>query len=294
MVSVVKRRKGKRHYYYLYHDSKRGGKRVQNESYIGTEIPPDIEERKNNFALKIEREYWVPQLERICLNAKKELKRMPESVQEKNMNAFAIKFTYNTQRIEGSTLTFMDTALLLGDGITPSNRPNLDVKETEAHQKLFMEVMEQKPDLSLSTVLKWHKKMFEETKPDMAGLLRSYDVRIYKSKSVPPPHHSVSLLLKGFFKWYNASKKTLNPAELAALVHLKFVTIHPFGDGNGRTSRLMMNCVLNRFDYPPLDIEYGDRHSYYTALERSQTKNNDLFFLRWFMKRYVKAHERHL
>jgi len=293
MVSVIKRKKGKRYYYYLYHDSKRGGKRIQKEAYIGTEIPSDIEERKSSFAIKIEREYWIPQLERIRLNFKKELESMPETIQEKNMTAFAIKFTYNTQRIEGSTLTFRDTALLLGDGITPSNRPNRDVKETEAHQKIFMEIMRQKPDLSLSTVMKWHRKMFEQTKPGIAGMLRNYDVRIYGSKSIPPSYSSVSLLLKGFFKWYNANKKMLNPAELAALVHLKFVTIHPFGDGNGRTSRLMMNGVLSRFDYPPLDIEYSDRHSYYTALERSQT-NNELPFLQWFMKRYVKAHERYL
>ena len=293
MANVVNRRKGNQNYYYLYHDSKKA-KRKQREEYLGKIIPEDIEERKKNFALKIEREEWEPQLKKIHQNYKKEKKKIPLSVQEKNLKDFSVKFTYNTQRIEGSTLTLKDTALLLEHGLSPSNRPNNDIKETETHQKLFLKVIEQKDDLSLTVVKKWHKKLFLQTKPDIAGLLREYDVRISQSKFVPPPHNTVNLLVNGFFKWYNTNKKKLNPAELAALVHLKFVTIHPFGDGNGRTTRLMMNHVLNRFDYPLLDIEYGERRSYYNALEKSQTKDDDLPFLQWFMKRYLKTYRNYL
>ena len=99
-------------------------------------------------------------------------------------------------------------------------------------------------------------------------------------------------MIKDFFEWYEANSETLSPVELAALVHLRFVTIHPFGDGNGRISRLMMNHVLYRAGYPMTDIEYRDRRSYYNALERSQT-GDDLPFLRWFMKRYIRVHERY-
>lgn len=293
MVNIVTRRKGNRDYYYLYHDSKKG-KRKQHEIYLGKVIPQDIEERKKSFAIEIERKDWIPTLKKIHDSFKKEKKRIPPSIQEKNLKAFSVKFTYNTQRIEGSTLTLKDTTLLLEDGLSPSNRPNSDIKETEMHQKLFLEIMKQKDDLSLNTVKKWHKKLFEQTKSDIAGLLRDYDVRIRQSKFIPPPDTAVNLLLSGFFKWYNTNKKKLNPVELAALVHLKFVTIHPFGDGNGRTTRLMMNHVLNKFDYPLLDIDYGDRRSYYTALERSQTKDDDLPFLQWFMKRYFKTHKKYL
>ncbi len=293
MVNIVTRRKGNRDYYYLYHDSKKG-KRKQHEIYLGKVIPQDIEERKKSFAIEIERKDWVPQLKKIHDNFKKEKKRIPPSIQEKNLKAFSVKFTYNTQRIEGSTLTLKDTTLLLEDGLSPSNRPNSDIKETEIHQKLFLEIMKQKDDLSLNIVKKWHKKLFEQTKSDIAGLFRDYDVRIAQSKFIPPPYTAVNLLISGFFKWYNANKKKLNPVELAALVHLKFVTIHPFGDGNGRTTRLMMNHVLNKFDHPLLDIDYRDRRSYYTALERSQIKDDDLPFLQWFMKRYFKTYKKYL
>lgn len=293
MVNVVKRRKGNNEYYYLYHDSKKG-KRKQLEIYLGKVIPEDIEERKKSFAIEIERDSWIPELEKIYKNFKNEQKTIPKSIQEKNLKSFSIKFTYNTQRIEGSTLTLKDTTLLLEDGLSPSNRPNNDIKETELHQKLFLEVMRQKDDLSLALVKKWHKKLFVQTKPDIAGLLRDYDVRIGQSKFTPPPHNAVILLVNGFFKWYNTNKKKLNPVELAALVHLKFVTIHPFGDGNGRITRLIMNHVLNTFAYPLLDIDYDDRRSYYTALEKSQTKDDDLPFLQWFMKRYLKTHKKYI
>lgn len=76
------------------------------------------------------------------------------------------------------------------------------------------------------------------------------------------------------------------------LVHLKFVTIHPFSDGNGRISRIMMNFVLNRKGYPMMNIQYAGRGSYYNALERSQTKRADGIFLQWFLKRYIKDHKR--
>jgi Fic family protein len=292
MVNVVKRRKGNQDYYYLYHDSKKD-KRKQHEVYLGKVIPEDIEERKKNFALEIERKDWLPILKKIHQNYKKEKKKMPPSIQEKNLKAFSVKFTYNTQRIEGSTLTLKDTTLLLEDGLSPSNRPSSDIKETEIHQKVFLDVIEQKQDLSLAVVKSWHKKLFSQTKPDIAGRLRDYEVRIGGSKFIPPPHTAVNLLVSGFFKWYNANKNKLNPVELAALTHLKFVTIHPFGDGNGRTTRLMMNHVLNKFDYPLLDIDFGDRRSYYNALEKSQTKDDDLSFLKWFMKRYFKTYKRY-
>ena len=291
MVNVVKRRKGNQDYYYLYHDSKKG-KRKQHEVYLGKVIPKDIEERKKNFAIEIERENWIPELEKIHENFKNMQKNIPKSIQEKNLKSFSVKFTYNTQRIEGSTLTLKDTSFLLEYGLSPSNRPTNDIKETELHQKLFLKIIKQKDDLSLVLVKKWHKELFAQTKPDIAGLLRDYDVRISQSEFIPPPHTSVNLLVSGFFTWYNVNKKKLNPVELAALVHLKFVTIHPFGDGNGRTTRLMMNHVLNTYDYPLMDIDYADRRSYYTALEKSQTKDDDLPFLQWFMKRYLKTHKK--
>ena len=288
MVSVTRRRKAGSDYYYLYHDSK-GGTRRQYEEYLGKSIPPDVKERKRNFLLKIRREGWEPKLDMIRTSFEMERASMPRTILEKNLGAFAVGFTYNTQRIEGSTLSRNDTARLLEDGITPAGRPVADVREAEAHRTVFLDAIREE-DLSMNRVLEWHRRLFDDTKGDIAGKLRHYDVGVGQSKFTPPPHGAVGTLAGAFFEWYESSKKVLNPVELAALVHLKFVTIHPFGDGNGRVSRLMMNHVLYRSGYPMMDIKYGDRGSYYNALERSQTGEDDLPFLQWFMRRYLRAH----
>ncbi len=288
MVSVVKRKKAGSDYYYLYHDSK-GGTRRQYEKYMGRSIPPDVNERKRDFLLRIRREEWGPKLEIICANFERECASMPRTILEKNLGAFAVGFTYNTQRIEGSTLSRNDTARLLEDGITPAGRPMVDVREAEAHRTVFLDAIREE-NLSMNRVMEWHRRLFEGTKKDIAGKLRYYDAGVGQSKFMPPSHGAVGTLVSAFFEWYETSKKVLNPVELAALVHLKFVTIHPFGDGNGRVSRLMMNHVLYRSGYPMMDIKYGDRGSYYNALERSQTRVDDLLFLQWFMRRYLRMH----
>ena len=97
--------------------------------------------------------------------------------------------------------------------------------------------------------------------------------------------------IREFFNWYDQNK---DKVQLAALAHLKFVSIHPFGDGNGRISRLLMNYVLNKNGYPMLIIDYIQRKSYYTALERSNIKNDESIFTLWFFRRYLKENKEFL
>ena len=155
-------------------------------------------------------------------------------------------------------------------------------------------MLKTKKDLSLSLVLYWHKKLFDTTKPDLAGKIRQHQVAISGSTFMPPTPVEVYPLVREFFRWYDKNKNKLHPVELAALVHLKFVTIHPFGDGNGRISRLLMNFVLHKHAYPLLNIHYKGRNSYYNALERAQTKNMDFIFVQWFIKRYIKENNRYI
>lgn len=290
MVAVIKRKRGKQTYYYLYHGIRRSHK--QKEIYLGKSIPKNIEEIKQKFLLEFYREQWLPKLENIHSNHTKTRKKLPKSIIEKELETFSINFTYNTQRIEGSTLTLKETFDLLRDGISP-RKPVSHTIETSEHQRVFFEMLGYKKDLSLEVVCIWHKKLFDKTKQDIAGIIRDFEVRIQGSKFTPPASPSLLILLKGFFKWYHTNKAKLNPVELAALAHLKFVTIHPFGDGNGRISRLMMNFVLDKYGYPMLDIDYDDRRSYYNALERASVQQNDMFFLRWFMSRYLKTWQRY-
>lgn len=294
MVRVRKKMLKGKTYYYLEH-SIRSGRRVQKkELYLGNKIPSNIEKMKKEFLAEIYHQKWFVDIEKIRQNYLKNQRLMPKSVREKEIATFAINFTYDTQRIEGSTLTRRETADLLERGIAPNNKPMRDVQEAEAHQELFFEILKSKKDLSLQLVLEWHWKLFNKTKAEMAGKIRKYQVAIRGSKFMPPSPVEVYPMLTEFFQWYNKNKNKLHPVEMAAIAHLRFVTIHPFGDGNGRISRLIMNFILNRKRYPMLDIPYEVRNSYYNALERSHMKNEEGIFLQWFIKRYIKEHRRYL
>lgn len=294
MVTIKKQTKGKQDYYYLEHSFRKGRKVQKKQKYLGKQIPKDIEEIKKQFISEVYKDLWLNKIDKIKKSFSREQKVMPKSAREKELESFMVKFTYNTQRIEGSTLTFKETANLLEKGITPNERPIRDVKEAEAHKKVFYHMLEYHKDLNLQICLFWNKLLLEQTKPDIAGKIRTYHVAISGSKFMPPMPAELDFLLKDFFDWYNKNKKKLHPIELAALVHLKFVTIHPFADGNGRISRIMMNFVLSKHNFPLLDIEYRKRNSYYNALERSQVKKQDNTFIQWFFKRYLKEYQRYL
>jgi len=285
--------KGKK-YYYLEHSHRYNNKVQVESSYLGSKIPENIEEIKAKFIEKINQKVWFDDLNKIKKYFDKDFKSFPKAAKKKYIENFLIKFTYNTQRIEGSTLTLKETAKLLEEGISPRNKPFKDVKETEAHKVVFEEMLKEKKDLSLKLVLNWHKKLFETVDLEIAGNIRNHPVAIAGSKFEPPQANELSYLLRKFFQWYNDFKDKKHPVELAALVHLKFVTIHPFTDGNGRMSRLLMNFLLNKNGFPMLNIEYSNRTSYYNALERSQTKEKNRIFVQYLIKRYLKEYRKYI
>ncbi len=294
MVTIKKRRIGGRTYYYLEHSVRRERRVEKREKYLGRSMPKNMQTVKAEFLHNIYREKWFDVFDRIKKNYSEEEKLTPRSARGEELRKFSIRFTYDTQRIEGSKLTLKETAELLEAGIAPSGKPIRDVKEAEAHQNVFSEMLKQQKDLSLQLILHWHTKLFETTKQDIAGRIRKHQVAISASKFIPPSPAEIPPLLRDYFRWYERSKQKLHPVELASLAHLKFVTVHPFADGNGRISRLIMNFILHRNGFPMLNITYQKRSSYYNALERSQTKRQDHIFMQWSFRRYLKEHKRYV
>lgn len=291
MAVIRKRRIGRNIFYYLEHTLKIKGKVQKKEKYLGKQIPKNIEGIKRKFLNEIYKEKWYKKLDQIKGNFRKEFNHLPPEIREKYMETFMVRFTYDTNRIEGGSLTHREVATLLHDKITPANKPVADIKEAEAHKKLFYAMLGYRGDLNLRLMLAWHKLLFKDTKPNIAGRIRNYDVYISGSEARLPPWKFVRPLMNDFLKWYRANKSKLHPVELAALVHLKFVRIHPFGDGNGRISRILMNFVLHRYGFPMLNISYKNRSSYYTALERSDQKQDELIFVRNIINRYIKGYK---
>jgi Fic family protein len=291
-MEVQARRRGSQTYFYLTHSYRERGRIRKIEWYLGRALPRDIARIKWERRLELLSRQWTPELNRVGSSYRANLRRQPASIRAKELETFAIRFTYDTNRIEGSSLTFRETASLLTDGTTPSNRPISDVQEALAHRQVFLDALQEQRMLSLDVLLDWHKRLFGETKPRVAGQVRTYRVGISGSRYEPPTPIELDFLLTEFFGWLRSSWENLHPVMLAALVHYRLVSIHPFGDGNGRVTRLAMNYVLYRKRFPMFDIAYTGRAGYYAALERSHLRQDESVFLRWFLRRYLAEHTR--
>lgn len=286
MVTLVKKKSGKKTVYYLRHNIRVKGKYKTVEKYLGSRLPKNIESVMLNFFRQVHAKEYK-HLERLKSQAIAAKKKMPRSIAEKNLKDFGIRFTYNTNRIEGGTLSLRDTFTVISGGVSPENKPLSDVKEAESHYKVFTEMLKTKK-INRSVILRWHYEMFKDTQPGIAGKLRDYQVKISGSKFKPPSPVELNALLRDFFRWLDKNLDRYDPMDLAGLAHLKFVTIHPFGDGNGRMSRLIMNWILWKRRYPMFVIQYKNRNRYYSALERAQIKENSFVFLGWFVRNYIK------
>jgi Fic family protein len=260
---------------------------------LGKTIPKNIEQLKSDFILEFYHDKWNPKIQEIYKNYQKISKNIPESIKLKNFESFGIAFTYNTQRIEGSSLTKSDTKDLLVFGVTPVKKQQSDAIETKKHYDLFIHLVSSKKiQLTQNMILSWHKEIFSQTKIGEAGSIRQHRVGVTTNDKINFTNvPEIPKKLKEFFSWINKYDKKENPVEFACLAHYKFVSIHPFADGNGRISRLVMNYILYKYDYPLLLIKNTDRKAYFKSLEKSQLENNYIHFKKWFMKYYIKANK---
>lgn len=280
-MRIIKRKKHNSEYFYLQHSFRENNKVITRERYLGKEIPKDIEKIKNE--LKEESNKAIYQkLKKIKENFQKEWKKYPSSAKEKEKEQIAIAFTYNTNAIEGSTITLEEAKEIIHDKVAP-NKPLRYIKETEAHSGIFLKMLYKKENISNNLLLGWHKEIFGETKPDISGKYRDYLIRV--GDYVAPDWQDVRELMNKLIKFINKSR--INAVELSARAHYRFEKIHPFGDGNGRIGRLLMNHILWHNNYPMLILEYKKRRSYYKALKKDEEG-----FLKYFLRRYLSAHKR--
>lgn len=290
MAFIVRRKRGGREYCYLRHTSKS----AQRELYLGREVPANIGEIKERLVLDMNRDQWTDALANISKRHVEERGRMPDKVRRDLLDNFIVSFTYATQRVEGSTMTFKETSDLLLHGLPPPSRPEHERYEALAQREMLLDMAERRrPErLTLDLLLRWHRSIFVHTDHINAGHLRKYAVGISGSRFEPPLWEDVPEDLDKFFRWYRKNRRQADAAELAAMAHCKFVGIHPFGDGNGRISRLLMNRILHDGGYPMFTVTMKDRRSYIRALEKSHLERTCAPFVAWFMKRYVAANRR--
>lgn len=205
---------------------------------------------------------------------------MPPSAIKKLQEQFKIEMTYNSNAIEGSSLTLRETFLVINEGITVKNKPLRDHLEAKDHYEaleyLYGLVEKDRPQtVSEQTIRSLHKIVVLETEKEWAGKYRNAGVLIAGADHQPPEAIRVPSLMEELINWFRKNQKKLHPVELSALFHHQLVYIHPFFDGNGRTARLVMNLLLMSRDYPLVIVLKNDRRRYYETLKKAD--RNDFF-----------------
>lgn len=182
--------------------------------------------------------------------------------------AFEIEYTYNSTAIEGNTLSLIETKVLLEDGISIGGKALREIYEAVNHRKAFRYVKEcigKGLPLDEAKVKDIHALLMENIQ--VGGVYRNAQVYISGGQHMPPPPQLMYQQVKEFYADLSWKGRELNPVELAAWIHAEFVKIHPFTDGNGRTSRLIMNYQLMTDGFPPVSIAKEDRLEYFKTLE---------------------------
>ncbi len=201
---------------------------------------------------------------------------LPPEIMENLHEDLVLRWTYHSNAIEGNTLTLKETKVVL-EGITIGGKTMREHFEAINHREAiyFVEdlVRENEP-LSEWQIKSIHQLILKNIDDKNAGTYRKTNVIISGADHVPPDALHVENEMQRFINWYQSGGASLHPVERAARVHADFVKIHPFVDGNGRTSRLLMNLELMKSGFPPVVLPIEKRLEYYETLDTAHTKND--------------------
>ena len=200
--------------------------------------------------------------------------------QERLLENFMINYTYNSNAIEGNTLTLSETAMVILQGVTIDKKPLREHLEVVGHKDAFdYIVLLSKNILPLSErVIRDIHNLVLIDKPDFRGVYRRIRVIIAGASHTPPDPAQVPNLMQDLLLAYE--NDTRHPIEKIAEFHVLFERIHPFADGNGRTGRLILNLELIKAGYQPVDIKFADRNKYIEALDVYEQERNANAFIR--------------
>jgi len=199
--------------------------------------------------------------------------------------ALELEYTFESNRIEGNTLTLQETDLVINEGLTISGKSMREHLEAVNHNEAIdyiKDLMKRKISINERELLVIHNLILRGIMPEYAGKYRNVQVIIKGSSHMPPQPFLVAKQMEELFHWFKENKGNLHPVVLAAEMHERLVTIHPFIDGNGRTSRLLMNLILLSSGYVIANIkgDFESRKEYYNALESARVvKNKEAFIL---------------
>lgn len=206
---------------------------------------------------------------------------LPKAVLKRLREEMDPEFIYNSNAIEGNSLTLNETRLVLAEGVTIKGKPLKDHLEATNHLEALdyvYQLSKVKSHITIEHLLNMHQIVLKSIEKEFSGRYRPGQVRIIGANFIPPNALKVPQLMEDLVRWAKKNAGHANIIEYAATLHYRFVWIHPFIDGNGRVARLLMNLILIRAGYPPTIILNSDRKKYYNALNRADRGEFQAFF----------------
>ncbi|MFN5416506.1 MAG: Fic family protein [Flavobacteriia bacterium] len=272
------------------------------EYAIAEDVIHALQEEMARYNVSFKREI-TPEIQSILdeidfYKKKLDSKRKYDSIRIKE--ALELEYTFESNRIEGNTLTLRETDLVINQGLTVSGKSMREHLEAINHKEAIDYIhllIDKNTSFNERELLNIHNLILRGIYSEEAGKYRDVQVLMQGSKHTPVSAFEIKEEMNKFFNWYEKNKH-IHPVVLAAEMHERLVTIHPFIDGNGRTSRLLMNLFLLKSGYVIANIEgdYETRMKYYEALEEAQVNKNKDAFIRFVaetelesIKRYVSV-----
>ena len=235
--------------------------------------PNDAREGKRKVYIGLEYDFsYINSLKEMIDGDRPLSKRLADSLHEK----LIVEWTYNSNAIEGNTLTLSETKVVL-EGITIGGKSMVEHLETINHREAILfidDLVTNKEQLSEWKIKNIHGLILKEIDNENAGKYRTENVVISGAKHIPPKHYEINTLMQKLIAEYQKDWQDYHPIVRATLLHGEFVKIHPFIDGNGRTSRLLLNFELMKSGYTPIIIKNKERAKYYDAIDLAHTTMN--------------------
>ncbi len=298
MVFVLKKEENGNTYYYLAHNARVSKNRWKSyRKYVGKKLPSKEKMKKlekdfiKGNGIKVGKQFKyldkekLDKVDYIIGEFREKTKKYPKIALEKIERDFTIKFTHDTNAIEGNTVSLIETSALLNKKVAPPGKSLREIHEITNTEKALECLKKFKGELSKRLVCMLHKIMMQNIEDETAGKFRNYNVSIQGANWFPTQGKEVGGEFKELMNWYKKNKNKLHPIELAAITHLKFVEVHPFGDGNGRIARLITNHILMKNCYPPLNIKEKDTLEYVKVLQFSQNNQKFKELVNWFTQK---------
>jgi len=290
--------KNEKKYNYLVYSIREGKKTKKLRKYIGEgeisknklkgEMEKFMSETKEKNAKYLAKEQ-IEAIENVKLRFDAYLKKGGKSGIENFREWFFTELTYNSNAIEGTSLSLRETSMIINEGIVPRNASLREVNEAKNHKEALDFLLDYTGDVNEGFILKLHSIILKNIDDENAGKYRKVPVFIAGGDIKFPKHTDVPQLMKDLVEWYKSEKNKIYPFELAALFSMKFVSIHPFIDGNGRCSRLLMNYILKKNNYPEINIYVKDRNNYLKAVRKANDEDHEMiidFLFKTIQKNY--------